>query len=205
MAMSVYRAWAAWPALNDYRLPPAATWLIQGELIVSASLVVGGLLVLAAALGRMRIYPASFTLWQGLTIAALLAIAIYTAIMPDFVTAPLTYVYWLGEILIGIACIIIVRRKPQAHSLQSGAPTAYSVLARVIFAFLGIFIGGFIGFWLGLGIGIAIAEATNMSSFEGASGYFAFFLGLAGVLVGAIIGLVLALYWTRRKKTPVTP
>ncbi|MFO0994497.1 MAG: hypothetical protein U1E67_21495 [Hyphomicrobiales bacterium] len=42
-----------------------------------------------------------------------------------------------------------------------------------------------------------------MSCFEGACGYFAFFLGLAGVLVGAIIGLVLALYWTRRKRPAV--
>ena len=74
-----------------------------------------------------------------------------------------------------------------------------------ILAFLGVLIGGFIGFWIGLGIGIAIAEATNMSSFEGQSGFFAFFIGLAGVLVGAIIGLVMALYWTRRKKPAVTP
>ena len=58
---------------------------------------------------------------------------------------------------------------------------------------------------MGLGIGIAIVEITDMSSFEGQSGFFAFFIALAGVLVGAIIGLVLALYWTRRKKPAVTP
>ena len=133
----------------------------------------------------MPVYPEAFTLWQGFDIAALIAIAIYTAIMPDFVMAPLSYVYWLGEILIGIACIIIVRRKPapeHRHDATRTAPAAYSVAARIIFAFLGVLIGGFIGFWLGLGIGIAIAEATNMSSFEGASGYFAVFIGLAGVL-----------------------
>lgn len=82
-------------------------------------------------------------------------------------------------------------------------PVALSIAARIIFAFLGVLFGGFIGFWLGLGTGVAISEATNMSCFEGACGYFAFFLGLAGVLVGAIIGLVLALYWTRRKRPAV--
>ena len=210
IAMAAYRAWTTWPVLNEYGLPPAVTWLIEGELVVAAIIIIGGLFVLAAALGRMPIYPKAFMLWQGFAIAALIAIAIYTAIMPDFVMAPLSYVYWLGEILIGIACIIIVRRAParetQALAQPGTAGPALSVLARIILAFLGLLFGGFIGFWLGLGIGIAIAEATNMSSFEGASGYFAFFIGLFGVLVGAIIGLVLALYWTRRKKPiAVTP
>ncbi|MFO0994496.1 MAG: hypothetical protein U1E67_21490 [Hyphomicrobiales bacterium] len=103
IAMEAYRAWTTWPVLNEYGLPPAATWLIQGELVVAAIIIIGGLFVLATALGRMPIYPTAFTLWQGFAIAALIAIAIYTAIMPDFVLAPLSYVYWLGEILIGIA------------------------------------------------------------------------------------------------------
>lgn len=206
MAMSVYHAWTAWPALNEYDLPAAATWLIEGELVVSAIALIGGLFVLAAALGRMRIYPAAFTIWQGFLILALLAVAIYTAIFPYFVMAPLSYVYWLGEILIGIACIIIVRKPPPEPNAMAQAQSAdFSVAARIILAFLGILLGGFVGFWLGLGIGIAIVEATDMSSFEGQSGFFAFFIALAGVLVGAIIGLVLALYWTRRKKPAVTP
>ena len=209
IAMEAYRAWATWPVLNEYGLPPAATWLIEGELVVAAIIVIGGLFVLAAALGRMPIYPKAFMLWQGFAIAALIAITIYTAIMPEFVMAPLSYVYWLGEILIGIACIIIVRRKPasetQALTQSDSAGPTLSVLARIIFAFLGVLFGGFIGFWLGIGIGVAISESTHMSCFEGACGYFAFFLGLAGVLVGAIIGLVLALYWTRRKKSVITP
>jgi len=210
MAMTAYRAWSAWPALNDYDLPLAATWLIEGELIVGAISLIGGLFVLAAALGHMRVYPWAFTFWQGFNILALLAVAIYTAIYPYFVMAPLTYVYWLGEILIGIACIIIVRSKPAAErqsmpQTQTSESVAFSVAARIILAFLGILLGGFIGFWLGLGLGAVISEATNMSCFEGACGYFAVLLGLAGVLVGAIIGLVLALYWTRRKKPAVTP
>jgi hypothetical protein len=208
IAMEGYRAWTTWPVLHEYGLPPSVIWLIEAELCIAAIIVIGGLFVLAAALGRAPVYPKAFTLWQGFAIIALFAIAIYTAIMPDFVMAPLSYVYWLGEILIGIACIIIVRRKPapEEHAMtQPGTanPIAYSVLSRFILAFLGVLIGGFLGFWLGLGIGIAIAEATNMTSFEGASGYFAFFIGLLGMLLGAVIGLVLALYWTRRKKTVV--
>lgn len=207
MAMAVYHAWTVWPALNDYQIPAAATWLLQGELVVSVISLIAGLFVLGVALGRMPIYPAAFTSWQGFVIAALLVVVIYTAIMPEFVMAPMSYVYWLGEILIGIACIIIVRRKPppETHDMAQSQSDGFSIAARIILAFLGILGGGFIGFWIGLGIGIAIAEATNMTSFEGASGFFAFFVGLAGVLVGAIIGLVLALYWTRRKKPAVIP
>lgn len=206
MAMDAYRTWTTWPLLNEYDLPPAAARLIEGQLAVSAITLIGGLFVLAAALGRMRIYPAAFTFWQGFVIAATLAAGVYTSIMPEFLTPPMSYVYWLGEILIGIVCIIIVRKPtPEPHAMAQAQSAEFSVAARIIFAFLGILLGGFIGFWLGLGIGIAIAEATSMSSFEGQSGFFAFFIALAGVLVGAILGLVLALYWTRRKKSAVTP
>jgi hypothetical protein len=205
MAMDAYRSWTTWPLLGEFDLPPAAARLIEGQLAVAAITLIGGLFVLATALGRMRIYPSAFTLWQCFVIAAILAVAVYTSIMPEFLTPPLSYVYWLGEIAIGIACIVIVRKAPlEPHALAQARSGDYSVFARIIFAFLGILLGGFIGFWIGLGIGIAIAEATNMSSFEGQSGFFAVFIGLAGVLVGAIIGLVLALYWTRRKKAAVT-
>jgi hypothetical protein len=206
MAMDAYRTWTTWPLLNEYDLPPAAARLIEGQLAVSTITLIGGLFVLAAALGRMRIYPAAFTLWQGFVIAAILAVAVYTSVMPDFLTPSLSYAYWLGEILVGIACIIIVRKPVPEPRAMAQAPSAeFSIAARIILSFLGVLLGGFVGFWLGLGIGIAIAEATNMSSFEGKSGFFAFFIGLAGVLVGAIIGLVLALYWTRRKKPAVVP
>ncbi|MBL8908463.1 MAG: hypothetical protein JNM20_17460 [Rhizobiales bacterium] len=206
MALDAYRTWTIWPLLNNFDLPPTAIRLIEGQLAVAAITLIGGLFVLAAALGRMRIYPSAFTLWQGFVIATILAVAIYTAIVPDFLTPPMSYVYWLGEIAIGIACIVIVRKPPLApHGLAQARSGDYSVLARIIFALLGVLLGGFIGFWIGLGIGIAIAEATNMSSFEGQSGFFAFFIGLAGVLVGAIIGPALTLYWTRRKTPAVTP
>jgi len=205
MAMDAYRGWTMWPLLNNFDLPPTATRLIEGQLAVAAITLIGGLFVLATALGRMRIYPAAFTVWQGFVIAAIFAAAIYTTIVPDFLTPPMSYVYWLGEIAIGIACIVIVRKPPpEPNALAQARSADYSVLARIIFAFLGVLLGGFIGFWIGLGVGIAIAEATNMSSFEGQSGFFAFFIGLAGVLVGAIIGLVLAIYWTRRKTPAVT-
>jgi hypothetical protein len=205
MAMDAYRTWTTWPLLGDFDLPRTAARLIEGQLAVAAITIIGGLFVLAAALGRMRIYPAAFTFWQGFVIATILAVAVYTSIMPDFLTPPLSYAYWLGEILIGIACIIIVRKRPpQSNTMTPARSAEFSIAARIILAFLGILLGGFIGFWIGLGIGIAIAEATNMSSFEGQSGFFAVFIGLAGVLVGAIVGLVLALYWTRRKKPTVT-
>jgi hypothetical protein len=38
-----------------------------------------------------------------------------------------------------------------------------------------------------------------MSCFEGACGYFAFFIGLAGILLGAIAGGIGVVLWTRPK------
>jgi len=202
MAMSAYHVWIAWPALNDYRLPPAATHLIQGEIAVAILTILGGLYVFALALNRRPSYPTAFTYWQGFVIAALLVVAIYTAIMPDFVMSLWSYLIWLGEIAIGIACIFIVRRKPQteATTMAPAGAAPYSLPARIIFALLGIIVGGFLGFWIGIGIGTAISEATDMSCFEGACGYFVVMIGLAGILVGAIAGPLLALYWTRRRK-----
>jgi len=202
MAMSVYHVWLAWPALNEYSLPPAATHLIQGEIAVAILTILCGFYVLALSLNRSPSYPTAFTYWQGFVIAALVAVMIYTAIMPDFVASPVTTVMWLGEIAIGIACIFIVRRKPQTEAtiMAPAGSAPYSTPARVIFALLGIIVGGFIGFWIGIGIGTAIAEATDMSCFEGACGYFVVMIGVAGILLGAIVGPLLALYWTRRRK-----
>lgn len=61
-------------------------------------------------------------------------------------------------------------------------------------------IGGFIvGCAIGIAGGAAYAKATNMSSFEGKSGYFVVAIGLLGGILGALAcGIGMALYFRSR-------
>ena len=52
--------------------------------------------------------------------------------------------------------------------------------------------------------GSVISDVTSMSCFEGAGGYFAAFIGLAGLVVGAIGGGIVAVWLAhRRRRKPV--
>lgn len=67
-------------------------------------------------------------------------------------------------------------------------------MATFFFALVGGLIGLVAGFFAGAFAGMAIAAATNMSTFEGASGYFAVFLcGPIGALIGLVAGVWLTL------------
>ena len=202
VALAAHYLWQAWPALNDYRLPEAAINLVWGEMIVAAVSLLGGFYTLALALRRSRHFPKAFTIRQVLNIAAIVGVLIYTSLQADFMTPLVNYAISFGEILIGIICIVILHRSPRRHLAfaSANASPASSALARAIYTLLGVLVGGFAGFWIGIAVGAGIAEATSMSSFEGASGFFAFFIGLAGLAVGVIAGIVLALYWTRKRK-----
>ena len=52
----------------------------------------------------------------------------------------------------------------------------------------------------GLGARSLLADAADMSCFEGACGYFAVLIGLAGLVVGAIAGGVFAVWRVNRRK-----
>src|SRR5215212_1831790 len=51
--------------------------------------------------------------------------------------------------------------------------------------------GGIAGLIVGLAGASVFASATNMTSREGASGYFVISIGLIGALIGLIVGLVM--------------
>jgi hypothetical protein len=53
--------------------------------------------------------------------------------------------------------------------------------------------GALLGFFLGAGAGSVLATALGVSSFEGASGYFAIAIGLLGGLIGLLTGGTLML------------
>ena len=48
-----------------------------------------------------------------------------------------------------------------------------------------------------------IAEVTDISCFEGGCGYFAVFIGLAGLVVGAIGGGILGVWLVHRRNRKV--
>jgi hypothetical protein len=80
------------------------------------------------------------------------------------------------------------------------------VILSVIAAVLGLIIGGAIGGGGGLALGTVIAEVTEMSCFEGGCGIFAFVVGLLGVLLGALVGAIFAVWLTnRRRPAPARP
>jgi hypothetical protein len=200
VALSVRFLWQAWPALNDYRLPASATFLIEAEMIAAAIALLAGMFVLAVGFARSHLFPWAFALWQGFDIAVMAASTAYTLSQPDFVMTPLNYLIIAVHTLVGAGLIVLIFNSPQRQAVFAARPReGMPVFARIICCLLGIIVGGFVGFWVGLGIGIGISEATDMSCFEGACGYFAFFIGLAGLLLGAIAGGVGVALWTRRR------
>ncbi len=71
-------------------------------------------------------------------------------------------------------------------------------MTRLLVAVLGFGVGGAGGFVLGLVMGFGAAQIFRISCFEGACGFFAVFLfALPGLLIGAGVGLWLALLATR--------
>ncbi|MER8463508.1 hypothetical protein [Mesorhizobium sp. M1409] len=72
----------------------------------------------------------------------------------------------------------------------------------IVAALLGIILGAVIGALAGFFAGSIIADTTDMSCFEGACGFFAVFIGLAGLVIGAIGGGIFAVWrvqWRKRK------
>jgi hypothetical protein len=200
MALSVRFLWQAWPALNDYRLPGAARFLIEAEMIAAAITLLAGLFVLAMGLARSHLFPWAFLLWQGFDILVMAASTVYTLTQPDFIMTPLSFLIVGIQALIGVGLVFLIFESPErgvvfAARARQGMP----IFARIVCCLLGIVVGGFVGFWVGLAIGAGISEATNMSCFEGACGFFVFFIGLAGLLLGAIGGGIGVALWTRRR------
>jgi hypothetical protein len=59
--------------------------------------------------------------------------------------------------------------------------------------------GAAVGFALGAIIGLAIVKATNMSSFEGKSGYFTATMALLGTLIGFLVAAItMTIFFYRR-------
>ncbi|MGT2464424.1 hypothetical protein ACVOMV_00955 [Mesorhizobium atlanticum] len=90
----------------------------------------------------------------------------------------------------------------------NGAETVYAnleterppVFVSILAALLGIVLGGVIGHSVRFFAGSLIADLTRMSCFEGACRFFAAFVGLGGLIVGAIAGGAFAIWRVNRRR-----
>jgi hypothetical protein len=76
-----------------------------------------------------------------------------------------------------------------------------SLVRRLAFAALGITLGASGGGIAGLLAGLAYVEIAGTSGFEGYAGFVVAFWILGGVVLGMIIGLVVAYRWAKPRGT----
>jgi hypothetical protein len=72
---------------------------------------------------------------------------------------------------------------------------------RLGLAALGLILGSAVGGVVGLLAGLAYVEIANTSGFEGYSGFVVAFWLLGGVMLGMILGLVVAYRFARKRST----
>jgi len=201
MAWSVYGLISAWRLVGEHGLPDRIAYLVYGGLAVDVITMLWGLYLLGLAFGRSSRFPRQFTIWQVATIIWLLARQAYVLTVPDFVFSGRALAVTAAEIAIGVLCIYLLRRGSEADAVYAGPQTeSPSVFVSVVAALLGIILGAVIGAVGGFLVGSVISEARDMSCFEGACGYFALFIGLAGLVVGAIGGGLFAVWRVHRRK-----
>ncbi|KQU79210.1 hypothetical protein ASD99_05435 [Mesorhizobium sp. Root695] len=205
MAWSVYGLISTWRLVWDYSLPDRVFYLIYGGLAVDIITILWGLYLLGLAFGRSARFPRQFTIWQIATIVWLLARQAYVLTISDVVFSGKALTITVAEIAIGVLCIYLIRRGSEAGAVYAKPGTEEPpVFVSIVAALLGIILGAVIGALAGFVAGSIIADASDMSCFEGACGYFAVFIGLAGLVIGAIGGGIFAVWRVqRRKRKPV--
>lgn len=200
MALSVYGLISAWWLVGSSGLPDTIFYFVLGALAFDIITILWGLYLLGLAFGRSAHFPRHFTFWQIAVIVFLLARQIYVLAVPEFVFSARSLAITAAEIGIGLFCIYLLRRDAGPTAVyaapQGQAPSAFASIAA---ALLGIILGAVVGAVAGFGLGAVIAEVTDMSCFEGGCGYFAVFIGLAGLVVGAIAGGILAVWLVHRR------
>lgn len=210
MALSTRGIDASIAVMLDFSMPAAVLYLIYASVGFSAVTIAWGIYLLVLAYNRDVRFPSNFTIWQWTIIAFLVAKQVYVLVMPDFAFGLVGLAWDGGEVAIGLVMIWLVNRTGQSRALFSNNErTRPPLLVSIIAAVLGVVVGAAIGFGATIVVGIGISEVTDMSCFEGACGYFAIFLGLGGMLVGAIVGGIFAVWRVNRRKPkavrPQTP
>jgi len=198
--LAIYDIYSTWPATYGYELPDGALYLIYAGLGAAIVNILWGLWLVALAVSGSAGFPRHFTVWQVVNIIWVVLREAYVLVAPVFVVTLTPLLYGAAEIAIGVICILLLRRRQDVAVVYSNDGGKPSTIVSIIAGMLGLVIGGALGFGIGLGVGIAISEATNMSCFEGACGFFVFFVGLGGIVVGAVAGAILGVWLVNRRR-----
>lgn len=201
MGLSAYGLFSTWRLIGDFSLPENVLFLIYSGLTGGTITILWGLYLLGLAFNRSARFPRHYTIWQVVIIIWLVVRQAYALLTPGFAFSAEALGFSAAEIAIGLLCIYLLRRGAGAEAVYSNPesvrpPLSVSILAGL----LGIILGGAIGACAGFFAGSLIADATQMSCFEGACGFFAAFIGLAGLIVGAIAGGIFAIWRVNRRK-----
>jgi hypothetical protein len=201
MGLSAYGLLSNWRLIGDFNLPEGVFFLVYGGLAGGMVTILWGLYLLGLAFNRSARFPRHYTIWQVAIILWILVRLAYTLLVPDFVFSAEALGLSIAEIAIGLLCIYLLRRGSGAEAVYANPETDRpSVLVTLLAALLGFILGGAIGAGAGFLAGSLIADATHMSCFEGACGFFAVFVGLGGLVVGAVAGCIFAIWRVNRRK-----
>jgi hypothetical protein len=201
MGLSAYGLLSNWRLIGDFNLPEGVFFLVYGGLAGGMVTILWGLYLLGLAFNRSARFPRHYTIWQAAIILWILVRLAYTLLVPDFVFSAEALGLSIAEIAIGLLCIYLLRRGSGAEAVYANPETDRpSVLVTLLAALLGFILGGAIGAGAGFLAGSLIADATHMSCFEGACGFFAVFVGLGGLVVGAVAGCIFAIWRVNRRK-----
>ncbi|AZO61239.1 MAG: DUF2569 domain-containing protein [Mesorhizobium sp.] len=201
MALSAYGLISSWRLIGDFNLPESVLFLIYGGLTGGVVTILWGLYLLGLAFNRSARFPRHYTIWQVAIILWLVVRQAYTLLVPDFVFSAEGLGFTVAEIAIGLLCIYLLRRGAGADTVYANPEAVRPpLLVSLVAALLGIILGGAIGACIGFFAGSLIADATHMSCFEGACGFFAVFIGLGGLIIGAVGGGIFAIWRVNRRK-----
>lgn len=205
MGLSAYGLFSSWRLIGDFSLPDNVFFLIYGGLTGGVITILWGLYLLGLAFNRSARFPRHYTIWQIAIIVWLVVRQAYILLTPGFRFSAEALGFTMAEIAIGLLCIYLLRHGAGAEAVYSSPETKRpSLLVSILAGLLGIILGGTIGACAGFFAGSLIVDATRMSCFEGACGFFAAFVGLAGLVVGAIVGGIFAIWRVNRRK-PARP
>ena len=198
--LSAYGIVAMWPATYASGLPAEAEYWLYSQIAVALVTTVWGFWLLGNVYRRSPGFPRAFTIWQCFRIAAICLSLGFTLVSDVFVASFSSFAFPLAETAIGVAFIFMLNRSPATATVFRDEGARPPALVYVINAVLGILLGAVAGMLAGFLVGAVLAEVYEVSCFEGGCGYFAAAIGLLGMVIGAILGLVVAVRLTGRRR-----
>jgi hypothetical protein len=205
LLLSLRGLWQGWPTLFAYDLPDVVADYIDASMAAAIVQILLGLYVLGLAWRKSPRFAFWFTLWAVLAIVADLGFLLATLFIEPFAQTWTPWLIAFVSVAISVWTIWLVRRpKPATAATQAPASAGPAPVGVVILnAVLGFVLGGAAGLGIGLLAGSVIVDWLDVSCFEGGCGYAAVAIGLLGMILGAIAGLVFAIWRTRRQRTTV--